>query len=214
MQEAIRIIPLADGGQFEIHVEDTPMNPRIDEDNLGQIVCFHNRYDIGDKHSFKSEDHKGWDELKKAICEKHDVALILPVYMYEHSGVALSTACDQFGACDGKSQIQYDRGGWDWVQVGFIYVTTANVLSWFDGDSVSPTILDQARQRLLGEIETFGQWMNGEVYGFIVRNPPCEKCGGEGTARDSCWGFYGMPPDNGMLNNLGNDVRKQVEAEL
>lgn len=32
--------------------DDMPLNPRTDYDNLGKIVCWHSRYDLGDKHDF------------------------------------------------------------------------------------------------------------------------------------------------------------------
>ena len=46
--------------------DENPYNPRED-DNLTKMVCFHNRYDLGDKHNYNKDDYSSWDELKKTI---------------------------------------------------------------------------------------------------------------------------------------------------
>ena len=38
--------------RLEVVQDDFSVNPRIDYDNLGTMVCWHNRYDLGDKHEF------------------------------------------------------------------------------------------------------------------------------------------------------------------
>jgi hypothetical protein len=38
---------------------------------------------------------------------------------------------------------------------------------------------------MAGEVETYSQWANGEVYGYDVQDK-------EGNSLDSCWGFYGI----------------------
>lgn len=38
--------------KLKIEYDDMPLNPRTDYDNFGTMVCWHRRYDLGDKHSF------------------------------------------------------------------------------------------------------------------------------------------------------------------
>ena len=80
--------------KFELVVEhdNDPMNPRTDWDNITTIVCFHKRYDIGDKTDYKSSDFDSWDELKTQIESDNKVLLIKPLYMYDHSGITISTS--------------------------------------------------------------------------------------------------------------------------
>jgi hypothetical protein len=78
-------------------------------DNLGNMVCFHKRYNLGDSHDYDIDSHESWDELEKALNREHDIAVILPLYLYDHSGITMNTV--------GFSC------GWDSGQVGFIYVT-------------------------------------------------------------------------------------------
>ena len=72
------------------------------------MIAFHRRYDLGDKHSIKHEDYDGWDEMETALEKKFD-AVILPLYLYDHSGITMNTT--------GFSC------GWDSGQVGFICIS-------------------------------------------------------------------------------------------
>ena len=38
--------------RLKVEYDDLPLNPRTDYDNFGKMVCWHSRYDLGDKHSF------------------------------------------------------------------------------------------------------------------------------------------------------------------
>lgn len=37
----------------EIHYDEDPWNPREECDNLGTMICFHNRYRLGDEHHYE-----------------------------------------------------------------------------------------------------------------------------------------------------------------
>lgn len=38
---------------LQVMQDDEPLNPREDYDNLGKMVCWHNRYNLGDKHDYE-----------------------------------------------------------------------------------------------------------------------------------------------------------------
>lgn len=38
---------------LQIMLDDEPLNPRTDYDNFGHMVCWHSRYNLGDKHDFE-----------------------------------------------------------------------------------------------------------------------------------------------------------------
>lgn len=38
---------------LQIMYDDEPLNPRTDYDNFGHMVCWHSRYNLGDKHNYK-----------------------------------------------------------------------------------------------------------------------------------------------------------------
>lgn len=38
---------------LQVMQDDEPLNPRKDYDNFGKMVCWHNRYNLGDKHDYE-----------------------------------------------------------------------------------------------------------------------------------------------------------------
>ena len=94
--------------ELEIEQDSSPDSPRT-WDNLGTMVCFHKRYNLGDKTDYRSSDYDSWDELKQGIIENEGEVVILPLFLYDHSGITISTT--PF-SCN-----------WDSGQVGFIFVS-------------------------------------------------------------------------------------------
>ena len=96
--------------KYELKIEqDTdPMNPRKDWDNITTMVCGHRSYDLGDKHNYKQGDFNSWDEMKEQIIKDYKVLMIKPLYLYDHSGITISTS--SFGC-------NFDSG-----QVGWVFV--------------------------------------------------------------------------------------------
>ena len=162
--------------KFELEiVQDTdPMNPRKEWDNLGTMVCFHKRYDLGDKHDYRTEDYDGWDELKEGIETNEGEIVILPLYLYDHSGITISTS-------------SFDCR-WDSGQVGFIFVSKYKILKEYGKEMDTETI----EKYLEGEVETYDQYLTGDIYGYrISKVTECELGHEHKEEVDSCWGFYG-----------------------
>jgi hypothetical protein len=182
---------------LKIFIDESPESPRTAWDNLGTMVCFHRRYDLGDKHNYSSSDYDSWDEVEKAIIKQEDVAVILPLYLYDHSGITMNTT--------GFSC------GWDSGQVGFIYVSRETLRKEYSVKRISNKIVEKATKLLLGEVETYDQFLKGDVYGFKVFNvETCDKGCEHEEEIDSCWGFFG---DNFIENGLIEYVDKEF-AEL
>ena len=166
--EAIETIKLGNHTIY-VHIDENPPNPRTEWDNLGTMVCFHNRYTLGDKdHGYNSNDFANWDELQAAIKKDNDVAAILPIYMYDHSGLTINTTGF---SCP-----------WDSGQIGFIYITKEQVRKEFSAKRVSGKLSKKMREYLKGEVESYDKYLRGEYYGFIIEND-------NGDVVDSCWGF-------------------------
>ena len=200
----INTINLRDGCSLEIYTDDSPESPRED-DNMGTMICFHKRYNIGDNHEYKNDDFNSWDELQQQIEKDNDIACIFPLYLMDHSGLSISIS--PFGC------------PWDSGQVGFIYCTTemakANFGAWAE---LSPENMGQMAKMicncLVAEVDIYDRYLAGDVYGFILRGPPCETCGGQGENIDSCWGFYGSDPlENGMVDNLDEKYGAELKCQ-
>jgi len=76
---------------------------------------------------------------------------------------------------------------------GFIYIPHSQALDeWGDvSDKLAwkmGVMTDKLREKALryleGEIETYDQYLRGDVYGFVIEDS-------EGEEVDSCWGYYG-----------------------
>ena len=160
----------------EIVVDEDPMNPRTEWDNLGTMVCFHGKYKLGDETALKSADFDGWNALRKHLVEKEKAEIILPLYLYDHSGISMQTHRG------GQFSCPFDSG-----QVGFIFVSK---------ETIKKEKLDkeQARKVLEGEVEAYDQYLTGDIYGFKhYKLDSCEKCGHtEKEEINACWGFYGL----------------------
>jgi hypothetical protein len=146
---------------YRIEQDDNAQNPRTEFDNIGKMYCWHSRYNLGDKHNYESpEDFQESDEYKNA-------AVILPLYLYDHSGITISA---RPFSCP-----------WDSGQVGYIFVDTPTIRKeWGKGKKA----IEKARKYLLAEVETYDQYLTGDVWGYIVEDD-------NGNHLDSCWGFYG-----------------------
>lgn len=156
--------------ELEIEQDSSPESPR-EWDNLGTMVCFHKRYDLGDDNSYCSNNYDGWEEMKEDIIEKENVHTILPLYLYDHSGITMSTS--PF-SCN-----------WDSGQVGWIFVSK---------DKVKRESLDETKieEYLKGEVEVYDQYLTGDVYGYkIYEVTTCDLGHEHRELVDSCWGFYG-----------------------
>jgi hypothetical protein len=177
--------------RLKIYPEECPETPR-EWDNVGTMICFHKSYELGDtpdtkkysKGGFPSidpEDFEGWADMEEYIINTLKAEVVFSLYLYDHSGVTISTT--PF-SCP-----------WDSGQVGFIYCTREDILYYFGGKKLTEKSLNQAKQCLLGEVETYDQYLTGQVYGFVVEQKidPCDKCGrpARWEDTDSCWGFYG-----------------------
>jgi hypothetical protein len=163
-------------------------------DNLGTMVCFHNRYDLGDNHNYNSDDYNNWEEMKKAIEKEENTAVILPLYLYDHSGISIST---------GAFSCRWDSG-----QIGFIFISKEKAIQEFGGKIVTAKLKERLVGILEGEVETYDQYVRGEVYGFQIVDE-------DDNHIDSCYGFYGTDfATNGMLDYIDHTLLGVAEGEV
>lgn len=155
---------------IEVIPDDNPMDPR-EWDNVGTMVCFHKRYQLGDKTDFKSEDYESWEEVRTAIEENNGIH-IYPLFLYDHSGISI-----RIGSWNGRAP----HAEWDSGQIGFIYTTKSALEAYGITDEAA------AIEGLQHEVEEYDRYLRGDVYGYLIKKacPSCEHLGVE----DSSWGF-------------------------
>lgn len=170
-----------------IYREQDPIDPRTYDTN-GIMVCSHKRYDLGDE-SFNSDYYDGWSDYKKHLKEEKDVYVILPLYLYDHSGITISTT--PF------------RSSWDSGQVGFIYTTKERLKRL--GHDVDDLDKEKVKEWLASEVETYDDFLTGEIYRFVLKS-------GEEMV-DSCGGFHD-PRGKHLFEHAGiDDIEEWEEVE-
>ena len=181
---------------IEIHQDEFPESPR-EWDNLGKMVCFHGRYDLGDKHDYDHNDYNGWEEMKNAIIKEEDVCVILPLYLYDHSGITMSTS---------PFSCQWDSG-----QVGWIFVSKKDVRKEYGVKRIDQKLIDKVTEVLVGEVKTYNMYLMGDVYGYkIYEVSTCSKGHEHKEELDSCWGYYGNEDCMGEAEGI---VKHYIEKE-
>ena len=206
----LKTLTFKDGHSLEIHSDDSPESPR-ERDNLGTMVAFHQRYNLGDDkdgingHGIDHKEFCGWDEMEKWIEHENPGCVILPLYLYDHSGLRIKVG--SFAGLLPQGHAEFDSG-----QIGFIFVSREKINKEFGEGKRTD---EQIEVHLRGEVETYDQFLTGDIWGYVLREPPCEKCDGPGEEAEdgSCWGFYGDDPtDNGMIDNLPTEFQEALRA--
>ena len=81
-----------DGFVAEIYPDEMAEDPRS-WDNVGTMICFHRKYNLGDEHDYRSENYSGWEEMFNALLEEYgEGSVILPLYLYDHGASGMMTS--------------------------------------------------------------------------------------------------------------------------
>jgi len=158
-----------------VDLDPAPPDPR-DADNLGHMVCLRRGYRLGDPHDYRAEDHTGWADLEQHILRDHPGAVLLPLYMMDHSGLSLSTSDAMFRA--------FDPQRWDWGQVGFVFVSAASIRSEYGRRRISRSLRKRVGDLLRAEVEQYGRYLRGDAYCYSIETA-------DGEVVDSCCGLLG-----------------------
>jgi len=196
--------------KVNIYYDSDPESPR-EWDNLGKMVCWHRRYNLGDEkpNSFDGNtpsaflfgladqvdpnvdkvDYEMTEEIRDNLLEKYYI--MLPLYLYDHSGITMRT--HSFN----------DR--WDSGQVGYIYVSIADAKKEWGWKRLTKARREKLEEHLRLEVKTYDQFLTGSVYGYQIVDEDDEVL-------DSCWGFFGYDHEkSGLMENVRGYVKYQKE---
>lgn len=170
-------IKLKNGQTLEIYRDEYAESPR-EWDNLSTFYCFHKRYNLGDKHNIDHGDYSSWQDMEESNFSQDDI--IVPLYMYDHSGISIAThpfMCP-----------------WDSGRIGMAVITKRDIIKEYG--TYNDTTKAMARKCLEAEVKTYDDYVQGEVYGYVLKDS-------EGEEIDSCFGFYGYDPTtNGIFDSI------------
>jgi hypothetical protein len=147
------------------------------------------------------EEGKGWELYQ--YCDKSDAMIekavnavldrfyiILPLYLYDHSGITMNTSGF---SCP-----------WDSGQVGIIYATIEQCKKEWSGDDWR----ERAVNCLRGEVEEYDHFISGEIYGYTVEPKDTNK---EIECDDSCWGYLGY---ESAMETMVNEAKASINYAI
>ena len=169
------------------------LSPCDDPDMVSLSVCYKWATVLGDSDSvwgeMKVDKRYLAHEIRESLSIKACQALLkgkvewLPLYLYDHSGITMSTSpfCDP----------------WDSGMVGWIYCTKEHAVD--DIGWNEDTWAEQAIKAMEEEVKVYDQYLTGDVYGFTL----LRLVDGEWEEEDSCWGFFGSDIEtNGITDYM------------
>lgn len=176
------------GCTIKIYQDEDSSNPMKEWDVFGKLICFHKNYDLGHAHKFSTPD-EALEHFEET--EAH----YWPLYLMDHSGLSISMSKRQFQMCD--------SAGWDWGQVGWVYVTKDEILKEFSRKKITPKLMEKVYECIESTVNVYDQYLRGDVYGYVVKSEFSEQ-------EESCWGFYGFDFCVEEAKNIAESI--QTEA--
>jgi hypothetical protein len=242
MSEAVITVPESKLVRTFVRIkhDDYPDSPR-EWDNLGTMVGWHSRRNIGDEQPQCSPDEWVLDlvELDRRELEENWA------HMKGINWIGLSSEelkekemeCARWIHQRVQRELDqrfimlplyaYEHGGitfstgpfsdpWASGQIGYIYVSKAKVREEYGWKVITAKRHAQIREYLDNEVKVYDQWVRGDVYGYeLVEVWQCGCCEGKSEEiTDSCWGFYGSDWDtNGIKEYLPEEFHDHSEWE-
>jgi len=195
---------------LKIEQDELSFDPREEfEHDLTTMVCWHRRYNLGDKHTYEPdnfffslawehdllEDLKGTEEYEKADWGENDLEdesrsrleangfTFKPLYLYDHSGITMNTSGF---SCH-----------WDSGQVGWIYAQ--------DKVLEEAGIRIDAEKVIDNDVAEYDKYLTGDIWWYEYED-------------DSCGGFFGLDSLREHLKGeLGLDektIKSAIEASM
>ncbi len=148
--------------RINIVPDESPESPR-EWDNLGTFLAFHKRYDLNEDENCPCDvwnfDKEEVDAYLKEITDAG--GYVCDLYMYDHSGIALSTS---------PFNCRFDSG-----KLGAVIVSKEKL----DEEKLDANVKsdrEKIRKIIDFEIETYNQYASGDVF-QIIDNANEIECG-------------------------------------
>ena len=164
MSEVIEIYDYK-GHVIEIGYDHDPMSPVTDWSLSGIMLCSHGSYNLGNHQisefmddfieAYERQPHS-WADWTMFV-QSRGARMVLPLYLYDHSGITISTT--PF-SCP-----------WDSGQVGIIYTTDSHL-----EEMGCPKYDDaQLKEILVNEVDVYDRYLRGDVYCVQIKGSMCDE---------------------------------------
>ena len=152
-----------------------------------EFCCWHTRYDLGNSKRFGNNLGDIEDCQTYA---KETNSILLPLFIYDHSGIALSLGREYSFNCR-----------WDSGQLGYILIDRDWLKEHFGKKYFTKKIRERMLEAAKNNVTLYNNFLSDSVYGYNV-----EETG------DSCYGFYGYDYEkSGLLSEAKSNIDWQVK---
>lgn len=201
------------GVKVQIHQEeDNSFNDPRDWDNLGVMFCWHPDYELGDEQFGQSGARNEltfhtMEDAVRYLQSDRLARVILPLFLHDHSGITIRAGEPILGdptketnqeRLKARGRFMGDDVGWDTTHVGFIYTND----ELMEKIGVDPA---DAIKALRQEVETYDQFLTGDIYFYIV---------GKGTPfEEALGGLFGYEYAKEEANAMAEEIAEKLERE-
>lgn len=173
------------GCVIEIHQDPESQIEDLASGGEAVLLTWHRRYSFGPPPPSWATDAMHDGQLAEAIEAHCPGAVILPVFLLDHSGLRMSVG--SFGC------------PWDSGQVGVIYAPAS---MWGEEPDADERI-EATKVYLRAVVDEIDCVLSGNVWGYRALSP-------EGDEVGSCWGYVGDWRATGMVE----DAQAEIDHEL
>lgn len=199
----------------DILYDRDPPNPRLEWDNVCTMLCWHRRYNLGDpspdydrkaagrsRYWEWSESYKNRDYLTLGHALDDDLSrsystlgpgLVLPLYLYDHSGITIST---------GKFSCPWDSGQVGWIHCSWEKANHELVSRPFKHPSRSRILRKKMLACMEAEVRTYDDYLTGQVFCYEIVDMQLSNPD-DPILEDACSGYFGL-----------DDLRTEIQTTL
>ncbi len=179
------------GHHINIYYDETPESPRK-WSNLGTFYTAHRRYrpekDFNAHFDFNNVCDNRPGNLRESFLRNY---IALNLFLYDHSGLSISS---------GPFLCR-----WDSRWFGIVAVSVEQVKKEYGWKVLTQSRRKKIEEYLQNEIDTYNEYLHGEVYGFQVTPEDDDT-----EILDSCWGFFG---DKG-INQIKSECQAYIDDKI
>lgn len=164
-------------------VHDTDgSNPR-EWANVSRLACSHSRWDMpNDTNLYFDPYEPDWLEISRVLVRDYEALIVMPVAITGDFALSAIVA-------DTEDYKRAPTALWQSRNiVGCVFCTKASYEECCGDWTDSPENFQNAIQCMQEEVRLYGQYVNGECYGYIITD-------GDGDVIDDLWGFVGDVDD-------------------
>lgn len=185
--------------KLTVHQDYDDMSDPLEYEDIVEVYCWHRNYRLGITHHWEDpEDFKDYIENEVGM----DNVCMLPLTLYDHSGLSISTSTEWPYNCR-----------WDSMRVGYAMIRKETALKDIWG-ATEENWRKKSIEYINHIIQRYDMWIRGDCWWYTlekqvtvdIRCPHCNEVIKTETQWDElevCGGFLGSDlEDNGIMESL------------